>query len=97
MNVSRLAATVYVKNPETHQWVTCEAGSQPPPHLAALILTPSAWQDGRVPEPEAHPKPPPAPEPAPAPEAPVPAEATTAPETPDTKPRTRRATPKADD
>ncbi|MEV7681536.1 hypothetical protein AB0O64_23725 [Streptomyces sp. NPDC088341] len=47
----RLAATVYVKDPETFQWVTCEAGTEPEPRLAALILTPSAWEDGHVPEP----------------------------------------------
>ncbi|MFZ3475349.1 hypothetical protein ACODT3_42405 [Streptomyces sp. 4.24] len=95
--MSRLVATVYVKNPETFQWVTCEAGSQPPPHLAALILTPSAWEGGRAPEPEVHHEPPAAPEPAPVPVEPALAEATGAPEAPDTKPRTRRATPKAED
>ncbi|PZT71512.1 hypothetical protein [Streptomyces sp. AC1-42T] len=47
----RLVATVYVRDPETFQWVTCEAGTEPEPRLAALILTPSAWEDGRAPEP----------------------------------------------
>jgi hypothetical protein len=51
VSMPRLIATVYVKDPETFQWVTCEAGSEPPPHLAALILTPSAWEDGQAPDP----------------------------------------------
>ncbi|MFJ2752650.1 hypothetical protein [Streptomyces sp. NPDC087297] len=86
--MARLAATVYVKNPETYQWVTCEAGTEPPPHLAALILTPSAWEGGQAPEP-VHADPEPA--------APEPAEPPPVTEAPDTKPRTRRTTPKADD
>ncbi|WP_333745686.1 hypothetical protein [Streptomyces sp. IBSBF 2950] len=48
----RLASTVYVKDPATHAWVICEAGTEPEPHLAKLIRTPSAWEDGEPPEPD---------------------------------------------
>ncbi|MFB7649475.1 hypothetical protein ACFC0S_16450 [Streptomyces sp. NPDC056084] len=48
--MARLASTVYVLDPDTHQWVICDAGTEPEPHLAALIRTPSAWEDGEVPE-----------------------------------------------
>lgn len=50
MTMARLAATVYVLDPATHQWVVCEAGTEPEPHLAALIRTPSAWEGGQPPE-----------------------------------------------
>lgn len=48
--MARLIATVYVKDPETHQWVTCEAGTEPEARLAALITTASAWEDGKLPD-----------------------------------------------
>ncbi|WP_435058512.1 hypothetical protein [Streptomyces sp. bgisy060] len=78
-----LASTVYVKDPDTHQWVTCEAGTKPEPRLAALIRTPSAWEGGAVPEA--------APEPDTEPDPQEPAE----PE-PDKRPRARRPAAKAD-
>ncbi|MER5302119.1 hypothetical protein ABT039_22050 [Streptomyces lasiicapitis] len=84
--MARLAATVYVKDPETFQWVTCDAGTEPAPRLAQFILTPAAWQDGVAPT--AEPVPDAAPTPGPA--DPVDAE-------PEKKPRTRRPTTKADD
>ncbi|MFJ1837848.1 hypothetical protein ACIOJ9_28760 [Streptomyces sp. NPDC088175] len=48
--MARLAATIYVNDPATHQWIVCEAGTEPEPHLAALIRTPSAWEGGQPPE-----------------------------------------------
>ncbi|MFG3157245.1 hypothetical protein ACGF7W_35005 [Streptomyces sp. NPDC048219] len=48
--MARLIATVYVKDPETHQWVTCDAGTEPEARLAALITTASAWEDGKLPD-----------------------------------------------
>ncbi|MFD5878511.1 hypothetical protein [Streptomyces yangpuensis] len=97
--MARLASTVYVRDPETHQWVTCDAGTEPEQRLAALILTPSAWEEGRPPE--AGPDTAPA-APAAVGESPDRHE-TTAPEAaaepdPEKKPRTpRRTTPKADE
>ncbi|MFB7545078.1 MULTISPECIES: hypothetical protein [Streptomyces] len=92
----RLVATVYVKDPETFQWVTCDAGTEPEPRLAALILTPSAWEDGHVPEPaDAEP---PATDPDPA--SPQPTEPVTPAEPAEVekKPRARRpATKPADE
>lgn len=46
---AKLAATVYVTDPETHQTVVLEAGSEPEPRLAALVTNPSAWEDGKLP------------------------------------------------
>jgi hypothetical protein len=92
----RLVATVYVKDPETFQWVTCEAGTEPEPRLAALILTPSAWEDGHVPEPaddEA-----PATDPDPGPPSPTEPVAPAEPAEAEKKPRARRpATKPADE
>ncbi|MFJ9240995.1 hypothetical protein ACIRJ3_39160 [Streptomyces anulatus] len=91
----RLVATVYVNDPETFQWVTCEAGTEPEPRLAALILTPSAWEDGHVPEPADDETPATEPDPVPpSPEPVVPAE----PAETEKKPRARRpATKPADE
>ncbi|MFF4409806.1 hypothetical protein [Streptomyces sp. NPDC001404] len=84
--MARLATTVYVKDPQTHQWVTCEAGTEPEPRLAALIRNPSAWEDGHVP---------------PAPDTSAPSPADTSPGTEDAsaekKPRARRTKPDAED
>ncbi|MFF2571233.1 hypothetical protein [Streptomyces sp. NPDC058084] len=89
-----LASTVYVKDPGTHQWVTCEAGTEPEPHLAALIRTPSAWEGGQAPEADSDP----APEPPADPDA---DDAKTEQEPPDTepdkKPRARRPAAKTDE
>ncbi|MEU3704705.1 hypothetical protein AB0E82_20750 [Streptomyces anulatus] len=93
----RLVATVYVKDPETFQWVTCDAGTEPEPRLAALILTPSAWEDGHVPEPADDE--PPATEPDPGPPSPEPTEpvAPAEPAEPEKKPRARRPAAKPAD
>ncbi|MEU9774582.1 hypothetical protein [Streptomyces sp. NPDC047968] len=94
----RLVATVYVKDPETFQWVTCDAGTEPEPRLAALILTPSAWEDGQAPEPADVETP--VTEPNQGPTSPEPAEpvAPAEPAEPEKKPRARRpATKPADE
>ncbi|QKV98266.1 hypothetical protein HUT19_41860 (plasmid) [Streptomyces sp. NA02950] len=94
----RLLSTVYVKDPTSHEWVICEAGTEPEPHLAQLIRTPSAWENGEVPEPD----------PADTPAAPDPgaggggqepaAQEPAEPEPkPENKPRTRRTTAKAEE
>ncbi|MDJ0464992.1 hypothetical protein [Streptomyces sp. H27-C3] len=103
----RLIATVYVKDPETFQWVTCEAGTEPEPRLAALILTPSAWEGSEAPGPDDDEgEPDPAPDPAPSQEPAAPAEPTP-PATPaapaevpaeaEKKPRARRPAKPADE
>lgn len=46
---ARLAATVLVKDPETHQTVELPKGSTPEPRLAALVTNPAAWEGGKVP------------------------------------------------
>ncbi|HEX5569353.1 MAG TPA: hypothetical protein VFY14_20950 [Streptomyces sp.] len=47
--MARLVATVYVKDPETHESVELEAGTSPEPRLAALVTNPAAWEDGKPP------------------------------------------------
>jgi hypothetical protein len=55
---ARLAATVYVTDPDTHQTVRLDEGSEPEARLAALVTNPAAWEDGKpdttpaTPEPE---------------------------------------------
>ncbi|MFI0822331.1 hypothetical protein ACH4TX_41840 [Streptomyces sp. NPDC021098] len=46
---ARLAATTHVLDPETHQMTELPAGSEPPPHLAALVTNPACWEDGKLP------------------------------------------------
>ncbi|MET7713668.1 hypothetical protein [Streptomyces sp. NPDC005407] len=46
---AQLAATVYVKDPVTHQTVTLHPGTLPEPRLAALVTNPAAWVDGKLP------------------------------------------------
>jgi len=46
---ARLAATVYVRDPETHQTVELAPGTSPEPRLAALVTNPAAWVDGKLP------------------------------------------------
>ena len=46
---AKLAATVYVTDPDTHQTVELEAGSEPEARLAALVTNPEAWEDGKTP------------------------------------------------
>lgn len=48
---ARLAATTHVLDPETHQMAELPAGSEPPPHLAALVTNPDCWEDGKLPAP----------------------------------------------
>jgi hypothetical protein len=46
---AKLAATVYVQDPDSHQTVELADGSSPEPRLAALVTNPSAWVDGKLP------------------------------------------------
>lgn len=46
---ARLAATVYVTDPDTHQTVRLDEGSEPEQRLAALVTNPVAWEDGKPP------------------------------------------------
>lgn len=46
---ARLAATVYVTDPDTHQTVRLEPGTCPEPRLAALVTNKVAWVDGKLP------------------------------------------------
>lgn len=45
----RLADTVYVRDPERHDTVRLDAGSEPEPRLAALVTNPAAWEGGKPP------------------------------------------------
>ena len=47
--MARLAATTHVLDPETHQMTELPAGSEPSPHLTALVTNPAAWEDGKLP------------------------------------------------
>jgi hypothetical protein len=47
--MAKLAATVHVKDPRTHQMVQLDAGTEPEPELAALVTNPDAWEDGKLP------------------------------------------------
>lgn len=44
---ARLAATVYVTDPDTHQTVRLDEGSEPEARLAALVTNPAAWVGGK--------------------------------------------------
>lgn len=46
---AQLAATVYVRDPETHQTVELAPGTLPEPRLAALVTSKAAWVDGKLP------------------------------------------------
>ncbi len=46
---AQLAATVYVRDPETHQTVELAQGTLPEPRLAALVTSRAAWVDGKLP------------------------------------------------
>lgn len=46
---ARLVATTHVVDPETHQMTVLPEGSEPPPHLAALVTNPACWEDGKLP------------------------------------------------
>ena len=47
--MAKLAATVFVRDPRTHQMVQLDAGSEPETELAALVTTPEAWEGGKLP------------------------------------------------
>lgn len=47
--MAKLAATVHVRDPRTHQMVQLDAGTEPEPELAALVTNPAAWEDGKLP------------------------------------------------
>ncbi|GAA0501494.1 hypothetical protein [Streptomyces olivaceiscleroticus] len=47
--MAQLKSTVYVQDPDTHQTVTLEPGTNPPAHLAELVTNPAAWVDGKLP------------------------------------------------
>ncbi|MGY5127282.1 hypothetical protein [Streptomyces nigrescens] len=46
---ARLVATTHVVDPETHQMTVLPEGSEPAPHLAALVTNPACWEDGKLP------------------------------------------------
>jgi len=52
---AQLAATVYVKDPDTHQTVELAPGTSPEPRLARLVTNPKAWVDGKLPRLKAEP------------------------------------------
>lgn len=53
---AKLVATVYVRDPETHQTVELAPGTSPEPRLARLVTNPKAWVDGRLPRLKAEPQ-----------------------------------------
>jgi hypothetical protein len=46
---AQLAATVYVKDPDTHQTIRLDPGTLPEQRLATLVTNPAAWVDGKLP------------------------------------------------
>ncbi|MFE7111765.1 hypothetical protein ACFU98_29475 [Streptomyces sp. NPDC057575] len=55
MGAAKLAASVYVTDPDTNQTVILEAGTSPEARLAALVTNPAAWEDGNLPTAESEP------------------------------------------
>ncbi|MFE9491394.1 hypothetical protein ACFYNF_33990 [Streptomyces sp. NPDC006641] len=49
MGAAKLAAAVYVTDPDTNETVILEAGTSPEARLAALVTNPAAWEDGNLP------------------------------------------------
>lgn len=49
MGAAKLAATVLVRDPDTHQTVELPEGTTPEMRLAVLVTNPVAWEGGRVP------------------------------------------------
>ncbi|MER6844846.1 hypothetical protein [Streptomyces platensis] len=47
--MARLAATTHVLDPATHQMTVLPEGTEPEPHLAALVTNPACWEDGKLP------------------------------------------------
>ncbi|MEU0837202.1 hypothetical protein [Streptomyces sp. NPDC005969] len=56
MGAAKLAASVYVTDPDTSQTVILEAGTSPEARLAALVTNPAAW-DGKPDTAPAEPEP----------------------------------------
>jgi len=54
---AQLAATVYVRDPDTHQTVELAPGTSPEPRLARLVTNPKAWVGGKLPRLKAEPQP----------------------------------------
>jgi len=46
---AQLKATVYVRDPDSHQTVELAPGTCPEPRLAVLVPNPAAWVDGKLP------------------------------------------------
>lgn len=49
MGAAKLAASVYVTDPDTHQTVHLEAGTSPEARLADLVTNPAAWDGNAAP------------------------------------------------
>lgn len=47
---AKLAAAVYVTDPDTNETVILQAGTSPEARLAALVTNPAAWEDGKLPD-----------------------------------------------
>ena len=48
--MAKLVRAVHVTDPNSGRRLVLQPGEEPAAHLAALITTPSAWEDGRVPD-----------------------------------------------
>ncbi len=48
--MAKLARAVHVTDPHSGRRLVLQPGEEPAEHLAALITTPSAWEDGRAPD-----------------------------------------------
>jgi hypothetical protein len=46
---AQLAATVFVRDPDTRQYVELHPGTLPEPRLAVLVTNPAAWVGGKLP------------------------------------------------
>lgn len=49
--MAKLARAVHVTDPKSGRRLVLAPGEEPAPHLAALVLSPSAWADGKLPRP----------------------------------------------
>jgi hypothetical protein len=47
--MAKLARAVHVTDPHSGRRLVLQPGEEPAEHLAALITTPSAWEDGQAP------------------------------------------------
>jgi hypothetical protein len=48
--MAKLARAVHVTDPHSGRRLVLQPGEEPAEHLAALITTPSAWEDGHAPD-----------------------------------------------